>query len=303
MEYILIFLAVICFAGQFAFTKIYEGTVKQTTASSLIMLTVTGLVGALLFFIIGGFRISFSPVTVMWAAVFSLIMIPYYTVGIKVLSLGSLAIYSMFMMLGGMLVPFFYGILLLDEPISTGKILGTLLLTLFIILQAVSQKDTETTSCQGSGKSRGVFFTLCILIFFINGMTGVVAKAHQISVGAADEISFTVISCVLTAVFGGVILLIMTMRHKNNVIESARTAMHPKPILVMVLIGAAAHGGNLLHLMAAADVPASVQFPIVSGGVMVLSALVSVAGFKEKVTSKEWICIVGAFLSTVLFAF
>ena len=303
MEYVLIFLAVLCFVGQFAFTKIYEGTVKQTTASSLIMLTVTGLVGAVLFFIIGGFHISFSPVTLIWAAVFALIMIPYYTVGIKVLSLGSLAIYSMFMMLGGMLVPFFYGILLLDEEISIGKILGTVLLTLFIVLQAVSQKNADPASHEGSGKRRGIFFALCLLIFFINGMTGVVAKAHQISAGAVDEISFTVISCTLTAIFSGVILIFSAIRQKNSVTEAARRVMHTKPILVMALIGIAAHSGNLLHLMAASDVPASVQFPIVSGGVIVLSALVSVAVFKERVSGKELISIAGAFLSTVLFAF
>lgn len=303
MEYVLIFLAVLCFSGQFAFTKIYEGTVRQTTASSLIMLTVTGLVGALLFLIIGGFQISPSPITVMWAAVFALIMIPYYTLGIKVLSLGSLAIYSMFMMLGGMIVPFFYGIILLGEEISIGKLIGTVLLTLFIILQAVSQRDAETSSCKGSGKRRGMFFALCLLVFFINGMTGVVAKAHQISVGAADEISFTVISCTLTAVFGGAILSVLAARQKQPVIEAVRRVIHAKPMLVMALIGAAAHSGNLLHLTAAAILPASVQFPIVSGGVIVLSALVSVTVFKEKVTGKEWICIAGAFLSTVLFAF
>lgn len=303
MEYVIIFLAVLCFVGQFTFTKIYEGTVKQTTQSALIMLTATGVVGAILFFVIGGFRISFSPVTVTWAAVFALIMIPYYTVGIRVLSLGSLAIYSMFMMLGGMLVPFFYGILLLDEEISIGKLIGTVLLTLFIILQAVAQRDADDPQCDGSGKKRGVFFALCILIFFINGLTGVVAKAHQISSGAVDEISFTVISCALTAIFGAAILLISSIRQKSAVIEAAGRVMHVKPMLVMALIGIAAHSGNLLHLIAAADVPASVQFPIVSGGVIVLSALVSVTVFKEKVTRKEWFSIAGAFLSTVLFAF
>ena len=61
-------------------------------------------------------------------------MLPYYLIGIKVLSLGSLAIYSMFMMLGGMLVPFFYGITFLHETISVGKVIGTVLLTVFIVL-------------------------------------------------------------------------------------------------------------------------------------------------------------------------
>jgi multidrug transporter EmrE-like cation transporter len=56
-------------------------------------------------------------------------------------------------------------------------------------------------------------------------------------------------------------------------------------------------------LLAADKVPASIQFPLVSGGVIVLSALVSNFIFKEKLSKKEWISILGAFISTVLFAF
>ena len=76
-----------------------------------------------------------------------------------------------------------------------------------------------------------------------------------------------------------------------------------KPLAVMSLIGAAAYTGNFLHLKAASTVPASVQFPLVSGGVIVISAFVSFLVFREKLSKKEWISIAGAFVSTVLFAF
>ena len=79
--------------------------------------------------------------------------------------------------------------------------------------------------------------------------------------------------------------------------------MKIKPIAVMVLLGAAMYVGNFLQLLAADKVPASVQFPLVSGGVIVLSALVSVLFFKEKISKKEWISVAGAFVSTFLFAF
>ena len=118
MDYILIFLAVVLFAAQFAFTRLYEQQVKQTTAGALALLVVIGLVGALLYLTVGGFRVTVTPVSLLWAALMALVMIPYYVVGIQVLSLGSLAVYSMFMMLGGMLVPFFYGILFLGETVS-----------------------------------------------------------------------------------------------------------------------------------------------------------------------------------------
>ena len=74
-------------------------------------------------------------------------------------------------------------------------------------------------------------------------------------------------------------------------------------MLAMIAIGATAYTGSFLHLKAAAKVPASVQFPLVSGGVIVLSALVSAFIFREKINKKEWISVAGAFLATFLFAF
>ena len=167
MPYILILLAVLCFAGQFAFTNFYERAVKQTTATSLVMLVVTSAFGTFLYLCIGGFQIEISAISFFWAVMFALVMIPYYMIGIKVLSLGSLAIYSMFMMLGGMLVPFFYGVWCLKEPVSVAQGIGTVLLTGFIILQAISQSDSNEKSGQKqSAKTKIVFFMLCLAIFF-----------------------------------------------------------------------------------------------------------------------------------------
>ncbi len=300
--YIIILLAVFCFAGQFAFTKIYEGSMRQTTVTALVMLVVTSIIGTVLYLFIGGFRVEFSSVSVFWSILFALVMIPYYMIGIRVLSLGSLAVYGMFMMLGGMLVPFFYGVWFLRESVSVAQILGTVLLTGFIVLQAVSQSDTQgETGKKRSG--RILFFVLCLIIFFLNGLTGVIAKAHQIDGRAVDEVSFTVISCALTAVFSLFLLGFEFLRGRRQKAEEVKMTLKAKPLLVMTLIGAATYTGNFLHLLAASDVPASEQFPLVSGGVIVMSALVSAFFFKERLNTKEWIAIGGAFLSTVLFAF
>ena len=144
---------------------------------------------------------------------------------------------------------------------------------------------------------------LCLAIFFLNGLTGVIAKAHQISTQAVDEVSFTVISCALTAIFSLIILAFTFLREHQETHRQVIETLKIKPLWIMTLIGATAYTGNFLHLLAANDVPASVQFPLVSGGVIVLSALVSAFLFKEKLSKKEWLSIAGAFASTVLFAF
>ena len=302
--YIIILLAVFCFAGQFAFTKLYESSVKQSTVTATVMLTVTGAIGAILFLFVGGFSVSFSEISVIYGVLFALVMIPYYIIGIKVLSLGSLAIYGMFMMLGGMLVPFFYGVLLLEEDISVFQIIGTVLLTFFIVLEALCQLKKEGGTKEKNRKNNKVlFFVLCLVIFFVNGLTGVFAKAHQTSKGAVDEISFTVISCALTAAFSLLLLAAELFYRHSEAKAGIKTALKRKPLLIMLFIGAAAYTGNFLHLIAANDVPASVQFPLVSGGVIVLSAIISAFVFKEKLMKNEWISVGGAFLATCLFAF
>lgn len=306
-DYITIIFAVIFFTAQFAFTKIYESSIKQTKLTTYVMLIITGLVGAILYLIIGGFKIQFSLVSVFWAVLFAFIMIPYYVIGIKVLSLGSVAIYSMFMMLGGMAVPFLYGIIFLKETVTIGKILGSFLLSFFIFLQAMKGStkapDKETDKAPDK-KQKVLFFSLCLLIFFINGMTGVIAKAHQITDGSVDEISFTVISCLFIVILSIILMLpeLFTLK-KSEALSCIKETTKVKPLLSMILIGVATYTGNFLHLLAAATVPASVQFPLVSGGVIVLSALVSTLLFKEKLSKVELISIAGAFVSTFLFAF
>ena len=297
MYYFVIVLAVFCFTAQFAFTKSYEKTVSPTLHTTLIMVAVTNVVGALLFLLVGGFQVQVSPFSLFWATALAAVMIPYFVIGVKVLSLGSLAVYSMFMMLGGMLVPFFYGVLFLKEELTLGRVAGTVLLTVFIVLQALWTKPEEN---QGATKGKKyLFFLLCLLIFFLNGMTGVIAKAHEMHPLAVDEGSFSVLACSITAA-GSLLLLIFGGRKTR---AAAKETLRPAPVLVMALLGMAAYTGNFLHLKAAAFVPASVQFPLVSGGVIVLSALASKFIFKEAVSKKEWISVAGAFLSTVLFAF
>ena len=300
INYIIISLAVVCFAGQFTFTKLYEGALRQTTITALVMLIETSLIGAMLFLFVGGFQVQFTPSSALLALCLAVVMVPYYMIGIKVLSLGSLAVYSMFMMLGGMLVPFFYGVWLLDEPLSVAKIVGTLLLSLFIIIQSLCQGNTAVSERKRCG---GLFILLCVLIFFINGATGVIAKAHQLSADPVDEVSFTVTSCALTALLSTLMLPFACLKSKGTAKAEITSSLMPKPLLSMSLIGVAAYVGNFLHLKAAAAVPASVQFPLVSGGVIVLSALVSAFVFRERLSVKEWIAVGGVCASTVLFAF
>ena len=304
MDYIILTFAVLCFATQFAFNKAYEGCIKQTTITAFVLPAVIGIVGSLQYIIISGFSIELTTPSILLAIAMAAAFIPCYVIGIKVLSLGSLAIYSMFMMLGGMLVPFFYGILLLNEEVSLPRAVGSILLTAFIILQAQIQNSAMAQNNKASKKDRIVFLILCIAIFFLNGMTGVIAKMHEMQSNPISEANYTFLYSVFSAVISLALLaLALISKNRGQKIKEIRTTLAPKPMLFMVGLGVMTNTGNFLLLKAAANLPASVQFPFTSGGVILLSALYSALIFREQISKKEWITVLGASLATILFLF
>ena len=140
---------------------------------------------------------------------------------------------------------------------------------------------TQQKSEGEKNKKNTLFFLLCVCIFVINGLTGVIAKAHQTQPKAVDEVSFTVLSCAFTALLSlGLLLVRISIKKESR--SLVKSVFHPKPLGIVSLLGAAMHTGNFLILLAANKVPASIQFPLISGGTILLSALFGFWFFKEK---------------------
>ena len=296
--YVFVLLAVLCFTLQFVFTKLFAACTRGGGVTAFAMLLAVGVAGVAVSLVATWGDIRLSWVSWVLALAFALVMVPYHTLSVKALSLGSLSIYSVFMMLGGMLLPFLYGITLLAEDPTPGKVLGCLFLVLAIVWQGVTEARSE-----GHTGGGGRYLFLCLAIFLINGMTGILSEIHAIHPATEDEASFLFASSLLTAVLAGIGLLVALLRGGETAGKEWKAFFASKPILCALLLGAAMSTGNFLILLAAKQVPASVQFPLISGGPIVLSALASLLLFREGRSFKRWLPILVAFLSTLLFAF
>ena len=304
MDYIILLVAVCCFAAQFAFNNLYEKSIKQTVVTALTLPLVIGIVGMVQYLVISGFSIEISSGALILSIFMAATFIPCYALGIKVLEYGSLAIYSMFMMLGGMLLPYFYGIIFLSEEITVPRAIGSMLLATFIVLQALIQNSAISREKTRTKNDCALFLALCIAIFFLNGMTGVIAKMHEISASAVSEANFTFLYSAFTAIISLALIIILLLGGSvKEKLGQFKTALAPKPLASMVGLGIMTNTGNFLLLKAAANLPASVQFPFTSGGTILLSAFVSAFIFREKITRKEWLTVLGASVATVLFLF
>jgi hypothetical protein len=87
--------------------------------------------------------VSFSLFSTVFALVLAASSLIFNVTSIKTVHLGSLSVYTLFTMLGGMMIPFFMGIFYLNEKISAATGAGTVLIIISMLLTVVFGKDRK----------------------------------------------------------------------------------------------------------------------------------------------------------------
>lgn len=285
--YVLIFTATIGCAANFAFTKVYQLNQGNDQETGITFNFLVGIVGFLIYFGICGFKIGITPFSLILAILSALFAGIYTIIGFKIMSMGSMAVYTVFLMLGGMILPYFYGVIFLEESVTLTKIIALLLMIVAIMLQ----------SDIGNSKGKTLFYLLCVLVFILNGATSIVSKMHQIDLGykVVSENEFVALNNAAKALmFGG---MLPFLKKGKGVILSIK----PKMCGIIVLSGLASGVSYLLQLKCATHLPATVQFPIMTGGTIIFTALAGLVLFGEKLEKRQTLGIAICIGATILF--
>ncbi|MBR5312817.1 MAG: EamA family transporter [Clostridia bacterium] len=303
--YLLILLAVILLALQFSTNKLYQLRCGNTAAASLTFSTLSGLTTSVIFFVLTfamGETFTITPYSLLMAAIIAGLCCTYTFIGFKIMSFGSMSVFMMFLMLGGMLLPYLFGVFCLDEGISAGRILGVILLVVSMVFPVLSKE-----------RSGGVIFVLlCAAVFTLNGCVSITSKLHQINTefAACGTTTFVFLTNFMSCLISGAGLLIMHLSGgkkdgENKTAAVGKVIRKNAKTIVLIVIGNAAFGGvsYMLQLIGAANVPASVLYPLVTGGSVVLSAAAGLLFFKEKPDKVSAIGLLLSFAATFLFLF
>lgn len=288
-------------SGMFALNKLWQKSNGAVIKTSLLYTALTGIFIGVIFFAVGGLRVRITPFSLVCAAAVAALCLGYNLIGFKVFSIGSYSVYMMFLMLGGMLLPFIYGMLFLDDaegvrPVSlAARFLGVALLTLSLVLPCLGGKKDK--------KNGRLFITLCVAVFILNGFVSITSKIHQIETvrQTVDATSFVALTNGINGLASAVILLFLCLRDKKPP-ELAKNFPVWKIILTPLVCGALNGSSYLCQLVAAAsDMPASVQYPMITGGTVILSAVVGRVFFGEKQSKMSLAGTILAFAATFLF--
>lgn len=278
MMYGFLALAAGLFSLQFLFQQQFGKRRGEGLTASLAFLACSNSVGFLLLWTINGFVLRFSWVAAGLALVQAAVMLGYIYASLKAMETGDLAMFSLFAMVGGMLLPAVCGFCL-GEKITWAWALcaGAIVLAVFLATQGGMEKKN---------------LKWYAAVFLLNGLVGVVAKLHQSSPGAVDSGSFLMLVMLWSV---GVCALWHWAR------EGALPRFDAPQALLAGGYALCNALGNLLCLVALTVLPASVQYPMVTGGVMVCSAVVGrVQG--EKIPARKALALLLAVLATVILA-
>lgn len=281
-DYALVCSATILFALQFLFNQKYEAERGSGINSALEFTFYKNVVIVVMMLLISGLRITVTPFSIILSVVYAAACILMTYFSMKAFAVANLSVYSVFSMLGGMLLPFLLGIGFYNENVTLFKIICCVLIVVSVLLNIKGGKQSKNA------------FLYYMAVFVLNGSVGVISKIHQSSsFEHTDSTGFMFLSSVAGIIMSAVWLLI-----KNKKIPLVKG----KSLLYASGYGIFNGLGNWFLLISLINLPASVQYPLVTGGVMVFSTIISKIR-KEKLSKTDYISAAISFVASVLMAF
>lgn len=238
---------------------------------------------AMLFFLFSGgaFEVdaAFVPYSIIFAVAYSLATI----FSMLALSYGPLSLTALCVSYS-LILPTFYGIIVLKDKIGTFLIPGIILwvISLFLINKKVD----------GGGKISFKWVVFILLAFIGNGGCSITQKQQQLDFNGQYKNEFMVVAMAVATLIAFVVGLFMEKK------EGLRYAA--AGVLPALFCGVINGGMNLLVMILTGNMAVSVVFPIISAGSIILSYLASTFIFKEKLTKIQIIGFFVGILAVIL---
>ena len=278
--YWLIIISVIMFGLGFFSQEVYGKMRGSSIKISLQFGLFGSIAGLVVLLIANAFKIEFTLFTLIMALLSTANGIAFTFCSFKALGSINLSVYSLFSMLGGMILPFLQGIIFYAEAFTLAKAVCLIFITAALVL-TVEKGEKATNFIYYAG------------VFVLNGMSGVLTKIFTASALPKTSPAGYTILCALCSIVVSLLLLAIFFRKKEDC-----PPVNFKNSSVACFKGAINKVANLLLVIALATVETSVQYPMVTGGVMIVSTIICFLG-KQKPSKKQVLSIALAFFGTL----
>ena len=240
------------------------------------------LVSSIFFLVVSGFKLDITAEMLIYALLLSTAY--FFGVIFSHLSLlaGPLSI-TVLISSFAMIIPMGAGIIFYNEPLTLTLALGFAFLAISLTL-INTQKSEERLSLKWL-----VYVTLALVG---NGMFSVILSLSQRKLEEGSDNRIMAISMFISAI---IILGISVLKERREIKTAFRHGWHRA-----VATGCLNGGTHLCSLLLMRILNISLFAPISSGGAVVLSSLVGVFVYKEKLSARQYVGIVFGTLAVIL---
>lgn len=281
LYYGLILLSVVMFGGGFALNDVYRKERGSGLSVSMEAAFLGSLASLPFLFAFNGFVLDFTPFTLIMATLAALNGIGFTFFTFRALDAVNLSLFSVFSMLGGMVLPSVLGIAFYGEDFTVAKAVCTVLIVTALLLTVKREE-----------KSGGLLW--CLGVFVLNGMSGVLSKLfNELPFPRTDAASYSIWIGLVTALISGCAWLIYLKKANWKIGKYTLRAG-----AAVFTNGALNKIANFILVLAIPFIHASVQYPMITGGVMIVTTLICCFG-DRKPSKRELLSVLFAFLGTL----
>lgn len=318
MPYLYISIAVVLVGFQFNLNKLFQKNYDSRFTILMPYISGLGFFAMLFFLCLNGFSLQFNLFTFFMALAMSVFISIMHILAVVIMKHGKVSVFSTFLMLGSMLLPFIIGVIFLNENLTVARIIGFIILVISLFIPVIEKIKLDKT------KQSKWFFALCAIAFTVNGAATTISKLHQINPNALPTYNFLIWTYLFSAVIplillGGYLLLKkFNLLNKTGVSDTAiafddtqntnkvcilKSKRFWLAVLITALTSITTGVGYLLQLWGAITVDASVLYPMVTGGTIITSTIIGRILYKEKITKLTLLGILLTLGGTILFLF
>ena len=191
MKYLFLALACTLFSVQFVFTKAFSRRAGSVPHAGLWNSGVMALSMLLYLFPMNGFRLEVTSTALLICILQALCALTMGLCNIPAMRLGNMAVVTTYMLIGGMALPFLYGVLVLHEECPPLKIVAIVVL-IAAILPTLLQSKNAPVARRSAGHAV-LFHLLGLVLFILNGTTSILTTVHSLHENKISSGGFTLL--------------------------------------------------------------------------------------------------------------
>ena len=291
MDYALLILTIFIFAVQTICFKEFNHRFMKNLASYFLFNTLYFSLVILIYLAVNRQVEPLSLLTIILALIFGVLFTLTILMLMKAMEKGPLSYSSLIFSLG-LLVPVIFGALFWHEGISIPQIFGLLMLLLTLIL------GSRPTNRLDEPKSKVNLQWLIIVIASLlgNGILMTVSKSQQMSIPGQEIEEFLILGFGTSTVLS----LILFLYHHIHRGEKVGHMKNWLLVMLVIVAGVTTASGNQIALYLSGRMPAIIQYPSVSGGIVLFSTIMAVLLYKERLTRTKVLGLITGLAALVL---